>query len=92
MRAITASVLDQLPLAGIESVIFYKRDELTTDLICCEVDVNGRAWFFHEELEGWDALLKHLEQLPGFRRDWYQSVAQPAFARNEFAAFERRAA
>ncbi|HYI39212.1 MAG TPA: hypothetical protein VE053_02715 [Allosphingosinicella sp.] len=90
MDRIDAATLDRLPLARIDSVTFFKRDELTTDLICCEVGVDGWTWFFHEEVEGWDLLLRHLERLPGFRADWYGAVAQPAFERCETVAFERR--
>ena len=79
----------QLPLADIQKVRFFKRDELTADLICCEVEIGGRVWFFHEEAEGWDALVRHLEQLPGFRADWYQTVVQPPFAPNETIAYIR---
>ncbi|HEX5183064.1 MAG TPA: hypothetical protein VFW19_07915 [Allosphingosinicella sp.] len=89
MSSIAASIPDQLPLARIETVTFYKRDELTTDLICCDVEIAGRIRFFHEEQEGWDALLTHLEKLPGFRRDWRDTVMPPPFARNQFTAFEQ---
>lgn len=80
---------EQLPLADILKVTFFKRDELTTDLICCHVEVRGQTWFFHEEAEGWDELLHHLEQLPSFRKDWYEVVAQPPFAASETVAFTR---
>ena len=87
---IDQSILDRLLLAEIDSVTFYKRDELTTDLICCDVGVDGRVWVFHEEADGWDLLLLHLERLPGFRMDWYQSVALPPFAPCETVAYRRR--
>jgi hypothetical protein len=60
MTKIDAGTLEQLPLAGIDRVMFYKRDEITTDLICCDVAVDGTVWTFHEELGGWDLLLQHL--------------------------------
>ena len=82
-------LLDRLPLNRIEAVTFYKRDELTTDLVCCDVLISGETWFFHEEAEGWDLLIKHLEQLPGFRADWYSAVAQPPFALSKTIAFRR---
>lgn len=88
-EAIAASTLEELSLAGIDRVTFFKRDELTTDLICCAVEVDGRIWFFHEEMEGWDALLRHLERLPGFRADWYAHVFRPAFATCETIAYSR---
>ena len=86
---IPADVQERLPLAAIERVAFFKRDEITTDLICCEVQASGQTWFFHEEAEGWDTLVRHLEGLPGFRRDWYSSVVQPPFAASETIAFSR---
>jgi len=84
-----ACLHDQLPLNQIESVTFYKRDEITTDLICCDVMVGGKTLFFHEEPEGWSELIQHLEQLPGFRSDWYSAVSQPPFSLSETVAFRR---
>lgn len=80
MQLNDAFLRDRLPVGQIDSVTFYKRDEVTTDLICCDVEVAGECWSFHEEMEGWDLLTKHLEQLPGFRRDWYAAVVKPPFA------------
>lgn len=85
---ITAELLDQLPLSTIQKVTFYKRDEITTDRICCDVDADRGRWFFHEEADGWEFLIDYLEQLPGFRSDWYAGVVQPAFAASEFVAYE----
>ena len=82
-------IRQQLPLADIGRVTFYKRDELTTDLICCEVEACGQTWFFHEEADGWEEFLCYLERLPNFRTDWPQAVGHPAFAANETVAFER---
>ncbi|EPR12094.1 hypothetical protein M527_14130 [Sphingobium indicum IP26] len=87
---ITPAVIAQLPLADIGSVVFYKRDEITTDLICCDVEVAGRVSSFNEEAKGWDDLIAHLSALPGFRADWYEAVASPAFTASETVAFDRR--
>ena len=46
--AITPTILAQLPLPDIDAVVFYKRDEIITDLICCDVEMAGRVWTFHE--------------------------------------------
>lgn len=89
MTRIDADMLSQLPLADIDTVTFYKRDEITTDLICCDVEMAGTVRTFHEELEGWDALLQHLYKLPDFRTDWYASVSQPPFGVSETVAFSR---
>lgn len=87
---ITPAILAQVPLADVRAVTFYKRDELTTDLICCDVEVAGHVWTFHEELVGWPDLIAHLLALPGFRADWYEAVASPPFAGSETVAFDRR--
>ena len=87
MKSITPAALKQLPLSEIERVTFYKRDELTTDLICCEVRAASRDWFFHEEAKGWQLLLDHLAQLPGFNADWFAAVSQPPFERSETIAY-----
>jgi hypothetical protein len=92
MDRIDSATIARLPLERIDAVTFYKRDELCTDLICCDVEIGGLSWFFHEEAEGWDLLLRHLERLPGFRTDWYQAVAQPPFASCITTAFDRSAA
>jgi hypothetical protein len=87
---ITPAVLVQLPLPAVRAVVFYKRDEITTDLICCDVEVAGHVWTFHEEAAGWPDLIAHLSALPGFRRDWYEAVVSPPFATTETIAFDRR--
>jgi hypothetical protein len=90
MRIIDGSVLDRLPLEEVEKVTFFKRDEITSDLICCELSIAGKVWTFHEEVPGWDLLIGHLQSLPGFRADWFAQVSQPAFARSETVAFSRQ--
>ena len=89
MTEIDDEVLEQLPLADIARVTFYKRDEITTDLIYCDVAMAGRVRTFHEETSGWDLLLQHLYKLPEFRTDWYAAVSQPPFETNETIAFSR---
>ncbi len=81
--------LCDIPLANIDRVTFFKRDEITTDLICCEVVASGQIRTFHEEMPGWAGLMAHLAGLPGFRQDWCAAVSQPAFQPCETVAFER---
>lgn len=90
MTIIDASVLSSLPLDAIDQVSFYKRDELTTDLICCDIMVGSEHRIFHEELTGWDLLLNHLRGLPNFHGDWYSDVSQPPFEESETIAFCRK--
>jgi hypothetical protein len=89
MNGIDADLLAQLPPSQVAKVTFYKLDEITTDLICCEVVVAGKTWNFHEELAGWELLIDHLQSLPGFRSDWFAAVSQPAFAASATLAFSR---
>ena len=89
MAGIDAKVLTQLPLEEVGKVTFYKRDEITTDLICCDMEIGGKVWTFHEELVGWDLLIDHLQRLPRFASDWFAAVSQPPFATSETVAFSR---
>ena len=76
-------------LTAIDRVTFFKRDEITTDLICCDIEVGGQTWFFHEEAAGWDELTRQLETLPGFRGDWFAAVSMPPFSTSETVAYTR---
>lgn len=80
----------ELPLHAVDTVSFYKRDEITTDLICCEVAVGDSVFVYHEELPAWSALIEHLQKLPNFRADWFTSVSQPPFDASDTVAFRRR--
>ena len=87
--AIDAELLDNLPLSDIQRVTFYKRDEITSDLICCDVEIAGETWTFHEDLNGWQVLVEYLECLPGFQTDWFAAVSQRPFSKSETVAFSR---
>lgn len=82
-----------IAIDDVELVTFFKRDEITTDLICCEIAVSapkgGQTWFLHEETPGWERLVKLLERLPGFDPDWRDKVSKPAFVENRTVAFRR---
>lgn len=73
----------------IQNVTFYKRDEITTDLLCCDIVVGDRVLSFHEEMTSWDVVLARLGELPGFRTEWFSQVSQPPFAESSFVAFNR---
>lgn len=83
--------MQQLPISAeqIRRVTFFKRDEVTADLICCEIASDDRHWLFHEEMDGWQLLLGELEVLPNFRMDWYAAVSQPPFAPSPVIAYDR---
>jgi hypothetical protein len=78
-------------VAGFDEVVratAFKRDELTTDLLCVEIEVaNGRSIELHEDLGGFEEWLGRVDSLPGVDPDWRGKVIQPPFARNETALF-----
>jgi hypothetical protein len=89
MAGAKTDIVAELPLEVVSKVTFYKRDEITIDLICCDVVVRDKVRTFHEELACWDALIEHFQKLPGFREDWFAAVSQPPFAASEMVAFSR---
>lgn len=82
-------MIQGIDLDKVERVTFYKRDELTTDLICCRVDCGRQSLHFHEEMPEWSDLLLRLGELQAFKSDWFTSVSQPAFAVCETVAYVR---
>ncbi|MEM9310863.1 MAG: hypothetical protein AAGA34_05390 [Pseudomonadota bacterium] len=82
--------LADLMLQEIRKVEFYKTDEITTDLIRCNVETCEGVFQFHEDEQEWDDLIRALAALDGFRRDWFAQVSQPPFAESRFVAFESR--
>lgn len=76
---------------NVNQVVFYKKDELTTDLICCEITINTERgpviWFVHEEGDEWERMLLEMEQLKGFDKSWHEKVINPPFAENRTIAF-----
>lgn len=84
--------MQPISLGDVEEVTFFKRDEITTDLVCCEIRVDandGPIWFFHEETVGFDKLVTFLERLPAFDLRWRDKVMLPPFAENRTVAFRR---
>lgn len=82
----------RLPLAGIADIAAYKRDEITTDLICFDFTASdGKIWTFHEDMAGFDDLVAAVERLPGFLAGWRDKVILPAFARNRIIVWVKPA-
>ncbi|HJW08735.1 MAG TPA: hypothetical protein VJ483_03825 [Holophagaceae bacterium] len=75
----------QIPWGSITEIKVFKRDLLTTDLICMEILQGELAVLIHEEMPGFDWVVHELGQhLPGvepFER-WFRNVAFPAFEPN----------
>jgi len=81
------------PWANIVRAEAFKRDLLTTDLICLLLELaGGTAVELHEELDGWQSFVASLpENLPGFPvvERWFLTVAHPAFKTNLTTIYER---
>ena len=73
-------LVQRVELTEIQRVVMYKRDEWTTDLVCCEVWLSATEEGVtpHEEMTGFDDAMSLLETLPGFRKDWREDVIQPS--------------
>ncbi|HQS96013.1 hypothetical protein [Novosphingobium sp. 17-62-19] len=81
-----------LEMADIQHVAFYKRDELTTDLMCCDIQMAcGQTLWFHEEMPHWNDVVAQIELLEGFTQDWRSHVIHPPFAECRFMAYEKLA-
>ncbi|MBA3446608.1 MAG: hypothetical protein H0T56_03180 [Pseudaminobacter sp.] len=83
-------IVGRVAFRDITKVTAYKCDQLTTDLICCDVTGNqSLVWSLHEELPGFDNLMERFAELPGFRREWRNAVLLPPFVENSTEIFSR---
>lgn len=81
-------------LSSVGRVEFFKRGEVTTNLICCEIALTGKTdagdvIFAHEDMPHWEELIRKLEFLGGFDVEWFSHVSQPPSAEYRYLAFER---
>ncbi|MBZ5615254.1 MAG: hypothetical protein LAO23_14695 [Acidobacteriia bacterium] len=76
----------------VDTVLAYKRDLYTVDLICLGFVTPERTIEVHEEMQGWSQLV---EQLPSRLRGmppfsgWWESVAKPPFAPSVTTLYKR---
>ena len=77
-------IVDEIPWPAIQIIVAYKRDLITTDLICFDMVLDdGSLIEINEEMDGFDHLLTALErQFPLFDRTWPDKVVHPPFAPN----------
>lgn len=79
-------------LGSVERVEFFKRDQITTDLICCRVTFGDDRWLeWDEDMPDWRGIVDLHERLPGFDCAWFAQVSQPPFEPSHYLAFGRRA-
>ncbi|MEL6857926.1 MAG: hypothetical protein AAFO74_06040 [Pseudomonadota bacterium] len=81
-------------LNQVHEIVFYKRDEITTDLICCEISITcdppGQVLFFHEEMPNWQELIDRVSELPDFDMKWFEKVVQPPFQEQRTVAYRTK--
>ncbi|MCX5804628.1 MAG: hypothetical protein NT010_00985 [Proteobacteria bacterium] len=74
-------------------IIAFKRDLLTTDIVCFAIEVREQDTSniieINEEIAGFDTLDERLSQIPGFMSNWREFVIKPPFARQETVIFEK---
>lgn len=84
----------QFALNQIREIVFYKRDEITTDLICCEISMSSdrqdQVLFFHEEMPHWQEMIHRVSELPDFDMKWFEKVAHPPFQTQRTVAYRMR--
>ena len=88
-----AKVLGGARWDDVQHVRAFKRDELTSDLVCVELRVAKDSYLLvHEEMPGWDEFLEVAEvALPYMRprREWEPHVVARPFAASEQVLFRR---
>ena len=79
-----------IPWTSIRKITAFKRDLFTTDLICFYFELeNGDDIEFDEEMKGWQQFVEELAcRLPGFMKDWWSKVVQPAFVENATVIYD----
>lgn len=86
----------EVPWRSIVRLLAFKRDLLTTDLICMAIEMEeGRALEINEEMIGWQRTMDQLiERLPGATpwAEWWPKTAFPAFATNPTIVYNRAGA
>lgn len=90
---VTVKSTDAVSFDEVSAIVAYKLDELTTDLVCCDIVTGAgdgeQIHTIHEELLGFDAAMKAFEALPGFDRQWRDAVVLPPFATNRTVVYDR---
>jgi hypothetical protein len=74
----------------ITEIIAFKRDLLTTDIVCLMLRTSGMTFEINEEMTEFSQLAKELEKVfPTFDKSWWEKVVTPAFATNETIVYRR---
>lgn len=88
------SLVGGVEWSEIRKIIAFKRDLVTSDVVCLEFHLVGKDEVFevNDDVGGfWDLARRVKEVFPGSDQEWEESVVKPAFARNARVIFERPA-
>lgn len=90
---VAAKITDTISFQEFSQIIAYKIDELTSDLVCCDIVTGSgsgeQVRSVHEETPGFEALMARFETLPGFHPKWREAVILPPFANNPTIIYNR---
>ena len=90
---VTGRETDAVSLDEVSAIVAYKLDELTTDLVCCDIITGAgdgeQIRTIHEELLGFEAVMARFEMLPGFDGKWRDEVIDPPFATSRTVIYSR---
>lgn len=76
----------------VERLVGYKHDDLTTDMICLDVEHGNTCFTITEDTDGWFVFLdRTMAAFPNIPKNWEVDVAQPAFATNLTVLYDRKA-
>ena len=92
---VRAKATDVVSLDEVADIIAYKIDELTSDLVCCDIVIGSgdgqKIRTIHEDSPGFDGLMAFFETLPGFNPKWHDAVIFPPFATNRTTIYNSAA-
>ena len=76
----------------IHKILAFKRDMVTSDLVCLEFQLVGKDEVFevNDNVGGfWDLAKRVKKVFPDSDHEWEESVVKPVFARNANVIYER---
>ena len=92
---VTTKGTDAVSLDEVNAIVAYKIDELTTDLVCCDIVTGSgdgqQIRTVHEEIPGFETVMARFAALPGFNKQWRETVILPPFATNRTTIYNRAA-
>ena len=74
----------------IEKIDAFKRDLITEDQICLEINVNNKQFYCSQDFDGWIEFEKELQiQLTELDKNWFSKVSQPPFEESRVTIFPK---